>query len=74
MLRRGGPMTRDEICAATGLKVSTACARIRDLECPDRHAPAMLAASPLVRKCGRKRAASGVRVWTYELTDEGRRA
>jgi len=67
-----GPMTREEICNVTGIPTCAACGRLAELENPQRCRHVMLATPPLVKKAGRKRARSGVRVWLYDLTTEGK--
>ena len=69
-----GDCTREELCDATGIPVPAACARLREMECPDRYAPALLGAEPLVAKAGLRPARSGVRVAVYQLTPAGRAA
>jgi uncharacterized protein (DUF169 family) len=70
-----GPMTRGELCRATGIAEASACARLSEMECPggSRHL-GLAPADPLIRKAGRKGAPSGVHVWVYEATDAGRQA
>jgi hypothetical protein len=53
-----GPMTREQIVEATGIRESAACARINALE----HAGQ-------IRKDGRQEASSGVHVTVYRRTD-----
>ena len=67
-----GAMTREEICRLTGIPTSAACGRLRELECPGCYGPAHAAQEPLVRKAGRRKARSGVRVWVYEITEAGK--
>ncbi|HUU59255.1 MAG TPA: hypothetical protein VMZ50_06915 [Phycisphaerae bacterium] len=69
-----GDATREELCRATGIPERAACGRLREMECPDRYAPALLGADPLVGKVGRRPAASGVRVHVYRITPAGRAA
>jgi len=69
-----GDFTREQLCRATGIPQRAACGRLREMEVPDRYAPALLGAAPLVIKAGRRKAASGVRVAVYRITDAGRRA
>ena len=68
-------MTREELCRATGIPEHSACARLREMECPggSRHV-GLGVSDPLVRKAGRKGARSGVHVWVYEATEAGRMA
>jgi len=73
-LADGGPATREQLCAATGIAEPAACGRLREMECPDRYRPAALAAPPLVAKCGKVKARSGNRVWRYAITSAGRAA
>lgn len=66
-----GPLIREDICRLTGIKEPAACGRLREMECPDKYMPALLAADPLVRKNGRRKASSGIRVSVYEITEAG---
>ncbi|HOF17589.1 MAG TPA: hypothetical protein PK082_01670 [Phycisphaerae bacterium] len=72
-LQACGPMTREELCALTGIPACAACGRLRELEAPDAARHALLASEPLVEKVGRKPARSGVHVWVYGLTAAGKR-
>lgn len=68
-----GDMTREEICRYTGIRERAACGRLREMEQPDSNRPFLLAGESLVRKNGRKRAASGVSVYVYEITEAGQK-
>ena len=69
-----GPMTREELHDATGIPHCALCGRLRELECPEGRRHALLAAAPMVKKVGRRRARSGVRVWLYEITEAGKKS
>lgn len=70
-LLKDGPLIREDICRLTGIETPAACARLWKLEDPDKRIPALLASPPLVRKNGRRRASSGIRVSVYEITEAG---
>ena len=73
-LYQHGPLRREQICAITKMKNSSACARLRELEVPDPDMPALGSRMPVVCKAKwRSKADSGVKVSVYRLTLAGRR-
>ena len=72
-LARRGPMTREQLAPATGIKETTLCARLKSLVDPNRSRPAILPQyKQLVREADYLReAASGVMVTVYEITVAG---
>ena len=72
-LQMCGPMTMDEICKLTGIRLGSVCGRLSELENPDKYRVAFLAGSPAVRKAGTKLGTRGVHVTVYDLTESGRK-
>ncbi|HUX15953.1 MAG TPA: hypothetical protein VMW52_05735 [Phycisphaerae bacterium] len=69
-----GPMTREEICRATGIRECSACGRLAALEHPGDGRPFGLAdGTALVRRAGTRRSSAGVEVTCYAATAAGLR-
>ena len=66
--------TREELTEFTGIPQTTLCARLRDMEVPNKHRLiARMPFVPLVRKVGKTRRSSyGIHVTVYEITAAGR--
>jgi hypothetical protein len=75
-LARRGPMIRDRLARITGIDKAVCCARLAELEDPEKYRPAILRETlqPAVAKAGKQlNIDTGVHVWCYTLTDYGRR-